>query len=163
MQAAAPERDAFVSGLRAELSGFRELQRILRAEQDCLLRADAEGLLCLTETKSRQIELLDALARLRAGYLHALSLTPDRRGMAQWLAAHAGAEKTQLAALWEQLVDAATAARALNDSNGGLIGVRLNHNQDALAALQSAARSLSTYGPDGQAHLPAGQRELGRA
>jgi flagella synthesis protein FlgN len=83
--------------------------------------------------------------------------------MAQWLAAHAGAQKPELVALWQQLLDAATAARALNDSNGGLIGARLNHNQDALAALQSAARSLSTYGPDGQAQVPAGQRELGRA
>jgi len=163
MQQAAPERSAFVSGLRAELSGFRELQQILRAEQECLLRADVDALLKLTEVKSRQIELLNTLATLRAGYLHSLSLDPDRRGMAQWLAAHAGAQKPELAALWQQLLDTATAARVLNDSNGGLIGARLNHNQDALAALRSAARSLSTYGPDGQAQLPAGQRELGRA
>ena len=163
MQPAAPERHAFVSGLRAELSGFRELQQILQAEQDCLLRADVQALVDLTVIKSRQLELLKALGALRAGYLHSLSLAPDRCGMAQWLVVHVGAEKTQLAALWEQLLDTATAARALNDSNGGLIGARLNHNQDALAALQSAARSLSTYGPDGQAQLPAGQRELGRA
>lgn len=163
MQPAAPERSAFVSGLRAEVSGFHELRQILQAEQDCLLRADAQALIELTGIKLRQVELLGKLAGLRAGYLRSLSLTPDRRGMAQWLAEHAGAEKIQLAALWEQLLETAAAARALNDSNGGLIGARLNHNQDALAALQSAARSASTYGRDGQTQLPAGQRELGKA
>ena len=78
-------------------------------------------------------------------------------------AARPARDQPELSALWQQVLDAATQARALNSSNGGLIGARLNHNQAALAALQSAARSLGTYGPDGQAQMPAGQRELGRA
>jgi flagella synthesis protein FlgN len=163
MQPAAAERSAFVSALRAELAGFRELQQILLAEQECLLRADAETLPELIEVKSRQIERLHALAGRRTGHLGSLRLDPGRRGMLEWLATHAGADKPELSALWQQVVDAATQARALNDSNGGLIGARLNHNQAALATLQTAARSLSTYGPDGQPQLPAGQRELGRA
>lgn len=163
MQAAGAERSAFVSGLRAELAGFGELHQILLAEQDCLLRADAEALPELVEVKSRQIERLHALAGQRAGYLGALALEPGGRGMRAWLAEHAGADQRELSVLWQRLVDAAAEARTLNDRNGGLIGARLNHNQAALAALQAAARSLSTYGPDGQAQLPAGQRELGRA
>ena len=163
MQPAGAERSAFVSALRAELAGFRELQQILLAEQDCLLRADAQALPELVEVKSRHIERLHALADQRAGYLGALALAPGGKGMRAWLADHAGADQRELAALWQQLVDAAAEARALNDRNGGLIGARLNHNQAALAALQSAARSLSTYGSDGQPQLPTGQRELGRA
>lgn len=163
MQSAAAERNAFVSGLRAELTGFRELQQILLAEQECLVRADAEALPDLIEAKSRQVERLHALAGLRTGYLASLRFDPDRRGMQEWLANLSGIDKPELSALWQQVLDAAAQARALNDSNGGLIGARLNHNQAALAALQTAARSLGTYGPDGQAQLPAGQRELGRA
>lgn len=163
MQSAAAERNAFVSGLRAELTGFRELQQILSAEQDCLLRADAEALPELVEVKSRQIERLHGLAGLRAAYLGSLRLDPGGRGMQAWLASQPGRDQAELTALWQQVLDAATQARSLNGSNGGLIGARLNHNQAALAALQTAARSLSIYGPDGQPQMPAGQRELGRA
>jgi flagella synthesis protein FlgN len=163
MPSAAAERNAFVSGLRAELAGFRELHQLLLAEQECLLRADAQTLPELVEAKSRQIERLHALAGRRAGYLVSLRFDPGRRGMQEWLANLAGTDKPELSALWQQVLDAAAQARALNGSNGGLIGARLNHNQAALAALQTAARSLGTYGPDGQAQMPAGQRELGRA
>lgn len=163
MQSAPAERTAFVAGLRAELSGFRELHQILLAEQDCLLRADAQALPELIKIKSRQIERLHALAGQRSGYLIAHRLDSSRRGMQEWLASLAGADQTELTALWRQVLDTASQARALNSSNGGLIGARLNHNQAALAALQSAARSLSTYGPDGQAQMPGGQRELGKA
>jgi len=163
MQPAPAERNAFVAGLRAELAGFRELHQILLAEQDCLLRADAQALPELIEIKSRQIERLHALAGQRGGYLSAHRFDPGRSGMQKWLTGLAGADRSELAALWQEVLDTAAQARALNSSNGGLIGARLNHNQAALAALQSAARSLSTYGPDGQAQLPAGQRELGRA
>jgi flagella synthesis protein FlgN len=163
MQSAGAERSAFVSGLRAELAGFRELQQILLAEQDCLLRADVEALPELVEVKSRQIERLHGLAGQRAGYLGTLYLQPGSKGMRAWLADHAGADQREVSALWQQLEAAAAEARSLNDRNGGLIGARLNHNQAALAALQTAARSLSIYGPDGQPQRPAGQRELGRA
>ena len=83
--------------------------------------------------------------------------------MQEWLASRAGIDQPELSALWQQVLEAANQARALNGSNGGLIGARLNHNQAALAALQTAARSLGTYGPDGQPQMPSGQRELGRA
>jgi flagellar biosynthesis protein FlgN len=163
MQSAPAERNAFVAGLRAELSGFRELHQILLAEQDCLLRADAQTLPELIEIKSRQIERLHTLAGQRSGYLAAHRLDPSRRGMQAWLASLAATDRPELAALWQEVLDIAAQARALNGSNGGLIGARLNHNQAALAALQSAARSLSTYGPDGHAQMPAGQRALGKA
>ncbi len=78
MQSAPAERTAFVAGLRAELSGFRELHQILLAEQDCLLRADAQALPELIEIKSRQIERLHALAGQRSGYLTAHRLDPSR-------------------------------------------------------------------------------------
>jgi len=163
MQSAPAERNAFVAGLRAELAGFRELHQILLAEQDCLLRADAQALPELIDIKSRQIERLHALAGQRSGYLAAHRLDPGHRGMQEWLSRVAGVDQPELATLWQELLDTAAQARALNSSNGGLIGARLNHNQAALAALQSAGRSLSTYGPDGQAQLPAGQRQLGTA
>ena len=162
-QPAAANRIAFVSSLRSELSAFRELHQVLKAEQDCLLRSDVDGLLELTEAKSKHIERLAALAAVRAAYLDSLKLPPDQAGMAKWLSVHAGHERPGLSDAWNQLLSVAAEARAINESNGTLIATRLNHSHAALAALHSAARSLSTYGPDGHTALPAGQRELGRA
>jgi flagella synthesis protein FlgN len=83
--------------------------------------------------------------------------------MSDWLAGHPGSDTAELSELWHELVDLAAKARGLNDSSGILITTRLRHNQAALAALQSAARAYSLYGPDGQPSAVAGTRELGSA
>jgi flagella synthesis protein FlgN len=157
------QHSAFVAGLRSELAGFRELQQILLAEQDCLKRADVDALVRVTEIKSQQIERLKALAARRSDYLEHLRVGLDRRGMTSSPRAHAGSDAAELSAMWAQLLNAAAEARALNDINGALIAARLNHNQAALATLHAAGRTLSTYGPDGQTELRAGQRDLGTA
>jgi flagella synthesis protein FlgN len=160
---AAANRSAFISSLRAELAAFREFHQILQAEQECLLHSNVDALPTITERKSQQLERLAALAAVRTVYLDSLHLTPNRAGVAQWLALHAGNEAPGLSDTWDQLLQLAAEARALNESNGTLIATQLNHNHAALFTLQSAARSLSTYGPDGHTELPTGQRELGRA
>jgi flagella synthesis protein FlgN len=158
----APDRAAFESSLRAELAALQAFCDTLEAEQDALLRADVDALLKLSELKTEHVERLSALAGVRAAFLRAQDLTPDRRGMAQWLA-RAPADGPGLASLWERLLAAAAQAQALNQRNGGLIGMRLQHNRAALATLQAAARRHALYRPDGQADLAGTTRDLGRA
>jgi flagella synthesis protein FlgN len=67
------------------------------------------------------------------------------------------------AQVWRELVDYASKAKAMNETNGMLIATRLSHNQAAIAALQAVSHANDLYGPDGQAALPAGRREIGRA
>lgn len=59
--------------------------------------------------------------------------------------------------------DLAGEARALNEANGKLIALRLQHNQQALNVLLAAADSAATYGPDGQQQSGVGSRILGKA
>lgn len=82
------------------------------------------------------------------------------------------AEKTVLAEQLNQLsIDTAKTYRdlvseacALNEANGKLIALRLQHNQQALNVLMAAANTASTYGPDGQQQQPGlGSRILGKA
>jgi flagella synthesis protein FlgN len=162
-QPAAANRSAFVSSLRSELAAFRELHQVLQSEHDCLMRSDVDALLKLIEPKSQQLERLAALAAVRSAYLDSVNLPADRAGMAQWLTVYAGPEAPGLADVWNQLLALATKARALNEANGALVASQLNHNKAALAALRSAARTLSTYGPDGHPEPSTGQRELGKA
>jgi flagella synthesis protein FlgN len=60
--------------------------------------------------------------------------------------------------------DLVAAARTLNEANGKLIALRLQHNQQALNVLLAAANTAAaTYGPDGQQQAGLGSRILGKA
>jgi len=157
------DHSVFVAGLRAERDAFGALCRLLESEQTCLVRSDIEGLLQLTGAKSERVDRLIELARQRADHLESVGLSGGSNGMGDWLAAHAGAQRVELTQLWDELVRLASDARTLNEINGKLITTRLSHNQAALSALQLSARAQNIYGPDGQAAVSAGQRELGSA
>jgi flagella synthesis protein FlgN len=76
------------------------------------------------------------------------------------LAEHVGRISASEATL---LRDLAEEARGLNEANGKLIALRLQHNQKALNVLLAAAQSAATYGPDGQQQASLGGRILGSA
>ncbi len=59
--------------------------------------------------------------------------------------------------------DLVSEASALNEANGKLIALRLQHNQQALNVLMAAADTAATYGPDGQQQSAVGSRILGKA
>jgi len=157
------DRAAFVASLRAERAAFGEFCQLLEAEHASLQRSDVEELLKITQLKSHQVDRLAELATARTRYLDSVGLTTGREGMADWMARLGGADATEVSNVWRELVDFAARARTLNDSNGTLITARMSHNQSALAAMQSAARAHSLYGPDGQASLVTGNRNLGTA
>ncbi|HYL18577.1 MAG TPA: flagellar protein FlgN, partial [Burkholderiales bacterium] len=140
-----------------------EFCQLLEAEHASLQRSDVEELLKITQLKLDKVDRLAELATVRTRYLDSAGLTTGREGMVNWMARLAGAEASEVSNVWRELVDFAAKARTLNDSNGTLITTRMSHNQAALAAMQSAARTHSLYGPDGQASVATGNRNLGTA
>lgn len=96
---------------------------------------------------------------LAAGNIDALaSLIAEKTALAEHVSRMTAAEAVQLRDLAEE-------ARGLNEANGKLIALRLQHNQRALDVLLAAAKSAATYGPDGQQQtgLPGAGRILGSA
>lgn len=63
----------------------------------------------------------------------------------------------------QQLHELATEARRLNETNGKLIAMHLQRNQQALNVLLAAADHAATYGRDGQQQTGIGSRFLGKA
>jgi flagella synthesis protein FlgN len=157
------DHSGFVADLRVERETFRALCQLLESEQACLVKSDVDGLLQLTDMKSEKVDRLIGLAHRRGSYLESMGLSNRQRGMPDWLAACSGVQRAELTQLWDELVLFASNARSLNELNGKLITSRLSHNQAALSALQLSVRAQNIYGPDGQAALVAGQRELGCA
>ncbi len=148
--------------LADELASLRSFVTLLKTEQATLVEGNADGLAALIETKSGLAAHLTDSAQRREAALAAAQMPAGRAGMEAWLAAlPANATATKE---WHELLALAAEARSLNELNGKLIGTRLQHNQQALAALMSATERAMTYGPDGQTLArPGGGRMLGSA
>jgi flagellar biosynthesis protein FlgN len=153
----------FVAGLRAERDAFHALCKILANEQSFLVKGEVDSLLELAPLKAEQVDRLKELEQQRASHLNAIGLGTGQKAMIDWLDARRGEERAELSALWRALTGFAAEARSLNDINGNLITTRLAHNQAALSALQLSAHAANIYGPDGQAAIVAGHRDLGSA
>lgn len=149
-----------LAGEIREVGGFIEL---LREEQKLLASAGhADALLPIAERKSEFASKLRAIGEQRERFLASQRCKPGREGMEAYLAA--APDGDALRTQWQRLVAAAKEARALNETNGKLIAVHWQHNQQALAALMSAADNAVVYGPDGQqTGASAGRRFLSSA
>lgn len=141
-----------------EASAFIEL---LKKEQMLLVAGNVDGLLPLVEQKVGFADRLGTLADAREKILAESAAGSGRAGMETYLSRQPGDKG--LRASWERLLALAGEAAAMNQTNGKLIRIHLQHNQQAMATLMAAANQATTYGPDGH-QRPAGTgRFLGSA
>lgn len=163
---AAPGNNAdthsFLAVLAAERDAFKEFHEILQTEQGALAQGQVDHLIGIAQLKTAKIVQLSELAERRNRFLASQGLPPDQAGMESWSAKIPGDGSRSARAVWMEILDAARAAQKLNLANGAMIEAKLQHNQAALAILQSAANQASTYGPDGKTHSPGSGRPLGK-
>jgi flagella synthesis protein FlgN len=147
-----------VADLLGKESGeLRRFIDLLQREQSLLTQGNLDPLLSVAEEKSAAAERLGKLSAQREGLLAADGCVGD---MGAWLAKPG---HQTVAKAWQDVLDLAAKAKHLNETNGQLIGLRFQHNQQALATLLAAADQAMTYGPDGQQRAPGGGRTLGSA
>lgn len=146
--------------LHAETVKLREFIELLKREQEFLQQGSTDALLPLIDSKNTLASQLASLAQEREKNLARLALPAGRTGMEAW-ARRIGKPEAQAA--WQSLLTLAAEARELNILNGKLIGLHMNHNQQAFAALMGASNLAMTYGPDGQQQAALGGRILGSA
>ena len=125
-----------------------------------LKQGDTDALLAVADSKNALAGALAALSQARESELARLGLPKGRGGMETWLERFGRADDQGVWSNWLQL---ANEARELNTLNGKLIGLHMQHNQQALTALMSATNRAMTYGPDGQQQTGLGGRILGTA
>jgi flagella synthesis protein FlgN len=158
------DQEAFVRGLRAELDAFREFHQLLQIEQAALAAGDADALVGLAQRKSEQVGRLTQLAEGRNQTLRSATGKTDQLGIDAWRERFDPQGRVGADRLWRELLELARAARQLNERNGLLIGLKLQHNQQALAVLRgAAAQTTQLYGPDGQSYSASPGRPLGKA
>lgn len=137
----------FAHSVQLERGAIKMVAAILQREQEALVEGASERLEALASDKMEPVRQLIELAERRNRYLASRGLSPNRRGMETWLADNAD---PKISAAWRDVLQQTQAAQQLNQTNGAMIAARLQHNQQALTALQRAAGAASLYGPQGQ-------------
>ena len=156
--------ESFIAGLRAEFQAFQAFSDLLESEQAALVQGDIEALVGIAQRKAEQVSALAQLAEARNRYLRASTGMTDQLGIAAWQEKFDPQKRSGAVRVWEDLLDLARSAKRLNEQNGALINLNLQHNQQALAVLRGAAnQTLDLYGPDGQTYSPGLGRPLGKA
>ena len=144
--------------LANELISLKRFCVLLDEERKALTGAKAEALPAIVAEKSKLASQLSQLEASRDQVLLASGMESGRPGMDAWLKTtkNPKAEEER----WGLLLDLASKARSENETNGRLINLLLQQNQEALSVLLSSGGG-SIYGPDGQHRNLAGKRSFG--
>ena len=158
---ATPPGSALADLLAQELGLLHSFVTLLRHEQSLLVDGKPDTLGDVAAEKSGLSGQLALRAAAREEALDKRGYAAGRAGMDDWI--NKSADGATSRRRWQQLLQLAAEARALNETNGKLIAVHLQHNQQALNTLLAAVDQATTYGPDGQLGAGAGGRSLGSA
>jgi flagella synthesis protein FlgN len=147
--------------LNSEFAALRDFVKILQQEQQALVAGEIDRLMPFVTEKTRLAASLGEFADQRSRLLDAASLPANKQGMEKWLAQLPATDPSRK--IWAALVKLSAEAQALNESNGKVIAMLLQHNQQSLNVLLAAANQASLYGPDGQTKPKGGGRLFGAA
>lgn len=147
----------FISNLHSERDSMRAFVALLENEQHTLLEGQTDPLLKLADDKTRIVGQLAELGNARRQYQAEHGTAEEAGNMETWLKVHAADELP----VWDEIRKLAAHAQQLNHTNGEMIRVKMQHNQQALTVLHNAAQNASLYGPDGQPTVGGKGRSLG--
>jgi flagella synthesis protein FlgN len=133
--------------LNAEYKLTEQLIEILKQEQAQLISADIEGLIAVTEEKSRAVMMMTDLTNRRYSALARAGYDAKEGGMRDWLAATSASPEINRA--WQDLLTLAQSVKSLNSTNGLLISKHMARSQKALNVLQGNEAAV-LYGPNGK-------------
>ena len=141
-------RDALLATVTEEHATLEAFASLLMYEEKALAAVSPlETLPGIVEKKTDLTDKLASLEKTRDAQLLAMGLPAGWKGMELAIA-----DDARLAKQWKLLQAVVERARRANATNGLMIRVRMNYNQNALSILRGAASrgAASVYGPDGR-------------
>lgn len=141
-------RDALLATVTEEHATLEAFASLLMYEEKALAAVSPlETLPGIVEQKTELTDKLASLEKTRDAQLQQMGLPAGWKGMELAIA-----DDTRLAKQWQLLQGVVQRARRANATNGLMIRIRMNYNQNALAILRGATsrHSASVYGPDGR-------------
>ncbi len=141
-------RDALLATVTEEHAALEAFASLLMYEEKALAAVSPlETLPGIVEKKNELTEKLSSLEKARDGHLRQMGLPAGWKGMELAIS-----DDTRLSKQWKLLQEVVQRARRANATNGLMIRIRMNYNQNALAILRGATSraAASVYGPDGR-------------
>jgi flagella synthesis protein FlgN len=141
-------RDALLATVIEEHATLEAFASLLMYEEKALAAVSPlETLPGIVEKKTELTEKLASLEKTRDSQLQRMGLPTGWKGMELAIA-----DDIRLGKQWQLLQAVVERARRANATNGLMIRVRMNYNQNALSILRGAAsrHATSVYGPDGR-------------
>src|SRR5262245_11779348 len=131
---ARPNITAYLNNLAEEHSVLARLVDLLRAEQDALVRGDADRVAALAEPKAQCVGARKPHAQERRALVLAGGQSPESNGMRLWTEEQSRIEP-RLARRWREFLALARVADQVNRENGTLIATRLRATEQGLNAI----------------------------
>jgi flagella synthesis protein FlgN len=125
----------------------QQMIELLKQEQAHLIKADIEGLIAITDEKSKTAAKMAELANQRHQALAKAGFAPQDGGMQTWL--DTDSARPEAIENWQELLKLTKSAKSMNNTNGLLINKHMTHNQKALNVLRGNIGG-NFYGPNGQ-------------
>ena len=142
--------------LEQEIEHISRFVAVLNSEQEILKQGQTEGLPEFAQQKTALAEQLNTLEQKRLTAL-GLADNPNSKGqMESWLAEHL--TETVAAVNWQNLLNLAREAKALNEINSQLVEMHLRRTVESLAVLTNQGEKQPLYGASGQAMATTGSR-----
>jgi len=141
-------RDALLATVTEEHATLEAFASLLMYEEKALAAVSPlETLPGIVEKKTDLTDKLASLEKTRDAQLRGMGLPSGWKGMELAIA-----DDARLAKQWKLLQAVVERARRANATNGLMIRVRMNYNQNALSILRGAATrgAANVYGPDGR-------------
>ncbi len=132
--------------LQEEVRLMADFLALAQQEQEAIQSGTAEVLDQLTPRKLELVTALNGAANGRNQWLTSHGFGEDKVGVEAALRAQAS---PACGAAWEELKSLTAQAKETNSLNGKLLGMWMQHNNQALDILLSATGHSKLYGPDG--------------
>ncbi len=150
--------DQLQAAFNTESQALESFVALLKNEQAMLVENLTDPLVKLSEQKTIQAINLNELAQTRRALLQKNIPALSLNSINAWLKSNCPEGLLS----WQKILALAKSSQQLNQSNGELIQMKLRHNQQSLAVLNSAFNKANLYGPDGQTSFtPGNSRSLG--
>lgn len=136
------------------------LRSCLEAERSALTARDIDALQNTTREKLNYTRKLEALEQQRKSLVTSLGFDADAEGLQHCIQGQA--RSSELASLWQQILDNIGVCRDGNLTNGGILESGRLHVEQALCILRGQSGRPTLYSPAGNTAADLGQRELGK-
>ena len=141
--------NAFIDNLSRLNEHLDKLSKLLLLEETALAEQNIEKIDVLAAEKNQLTTQVEQAEQLRQSQCIQLQISPDKKGIQQWLKTKPVVIQRQISTLWKNVTYLGQKCSTQNQINGILVAHLQRHTQDALSILRGAVAGQDSYSETG--------------